>query len=159
MFSAPRQDPFNAKVGSHDSLPTYDIQHRSPWNQWSCFRSEYLQQQAVMDGSTRHVARGQSASNAVRSELYQLTCALVGRRTLMARTPSSLPWLQPCNFPLVVAVLQPIFARMTWGKAGRGRQLMDRPLAPPEFPIRKKYTLLADLLEVAAQIALPANGK
>src|ERR1700761_4183374 len=24
-------------------LPTYDIQLRSPWNQWSCFRSEYLQ--------------------------------------------------------------------------------------------------------------------
>lgn len=48
---------------------------------------------------------------------------------------------------------------MTWGKAGRGRQLMGRPLAPPEFPIREKYTLLADLLEVATQIALPANAK
>jgi hypothetical protein len=158
MFSAPRQDLFNAKVGSHDSLPTYDIQHRSPWNQWSCFRSEYLQQQGWMEAQdTWHVAN--QPSNAMRSELYQLTCALVGRRTLMARIPSSLPWPQPYNFPLVVAVLQPIIARMTWGKAGRGRQLMGHPLAPPEFPIREKHTLLADLLEVATQIALPANAK
>ena len=31
------------KHNGHASLPTHDIQLRSPWNQWSCFRCEYLQ--------------------------------------------------------------------------------------------------------------------
>lgn len=42
MFSVLIQYPFNTRSGTIIYVPTDDIQHRSPWNQWSCIRSEYL---------------------------------------------------------------------------------------------------------------------
>jgi hypothetical protein len=127
-------------------LPIHDIQHRSPWNQWSFFRSEYLQEQ------------GELVQNPEQT-WYQLTCAMAGHQCLEARMPALPLWLRPCNSPLVVAVHGALCARKTSVKVDRVLQSSHHLLALPKSSTHERYTPLGNLLEVATRIALPVDAK
>jgi len=156
MFSAAHQYHFEHQCAS---LPTYDIQHRSPRNQWSCFRSEYLQHMVMVMEAKKKNAWTISTECRKKEPRSRLTYALGGHRSLTVRMPSLLPWPQSCNFPLVVAAPQSITAKMTWGKADHAQQSMGRQLAPPNFPTPGRCTLPTDLLVDVAWILLSANAK